>query len=330
MKIALDLMGADQPAGVLLEGVYRYARDHREDELLALITKDEVLRDTDLIKPVYCEEVIKQEDPPTVVLKKRRSSMCIGLEMVADGSADGVISFGNTGALVIGGVAYVKRLENHMRPAICIAMPSVSGETWVLVDAGANAEADPEDLVDFAAYGSAYFRSLQGHSPRKVAILNVGKEDHKGSKLIQDASKLMKRMPEYAGFVEPDEILLPTVDVVVTWGLLGNVFLKTAEGVLDIVKTVVKNISEQGIRQKLGLGLIKNDLTGAFKKFDYRSYGVSPILGLTGNVLKGHGKSDPEAVYNALRTGKLLMERDTIGSVKEELIRWREKRSSRS
>jgi len=137
-------------------------------------------------------------------------------------------------------------------------------------------------------------------------------------------------VPEFVGFVEPDQLLLPAVNVVVTWGLLGNVFLKTAEGVLEVVKHTLKDISQKGLKEKIGLGLVKGSLYQTFKKFDYRTYGVSPILGLKGNVLKGHGKSDPEAVYNALRTGKLLMERNTIGAVKEELVRWREKRSSRS
>jgi len=253
MKIALDLMGADQPPGVLLEGVYRYARDHRdEDELFILVSKGEIVRDSSSVKVVHCDEVVHQEDEPTIVLKKRNSSMCKGLAMVADGTVDGLISFGNTGALVIGGVAYVKRLEAHIRPAICIAMPSVQGSTWVLVDAGANADVDPADLLDFAAYGCAYYKSLEGHLPESVAILNVGKEKHKGSKLIQEAAQLMADMPEFTGFVEPDQLLLPAVNVVVTWGLLGNVFLKTAEGVLDVVKQTLKGISEKGLKEKIG------------------------------------------------------------------------------
>ncbi len=331
MKIALDLMGADQPPGVLLEGVYRYAHDHRdEDELFVLVSKGEVVRDSSSVRVVYCDEVVKQEDEPTVVLRKRDSTMCKGLEMVASGEVEGLISFGNTGALVIGGVAYVKRLEAHIRPAICVAMPSVQGSTWVFVDAGANADVDPADLLDFAAYGCAYYKSLEGHDAESVALLNVGKERHKGSELIKEAAQLMADVPEFVGFVEPDQLLLPAVNVVVTWGLLGNIFLKTAEGVLEVVKHTLKDISQKGLKEKIGLGLVKGNLYQTFKKFDYRTYGVSPILGLKGNVLKGHGKSDPEAVYNALRTGKLLMERNTIGAVKEELIRWREKRSSRS
>ncbi|NPV88444.1 phosphate acyltransferase PlsX [Coprothermobacteraceae bacterium] len=327
MKVALDVMGADQPAKVLLEGVYRFAEDNPKVELFVLVSQTEQVREFGLVRAVTCPEVVYQEDEPTVILRKRNSTLAMGLQMLADGQVDALISFGNTGAVVVGGVAYVKRIEPGARPAIAIAMPSLAGRPWILVDAGANADVDPEDFVNFAAYGCAYFSSLTGTQAQSVAILNVGKESHKGSRLIQQAAALLAHDPRYAGFIEPDRVLWPSADVIVTWGLMGNIFLKSAEGTFDAFRSILKKVATDSLVGKLGLALLKNNLKRELKRFDYTSYGVTPVLGLRGNVFKGHGKSDPTAVYNAVKSGLMLAGSDTVNAVKEELSKWKERKS---
>jgi glycerol-3-phosphate acyltransferase PlsX len=306
IKIGVDAYGGDNAPEAVIEGaLFALKNNYISSEELVIVgdnLPEDLLKSLKGIQIVPAKNLITNDTKPTDVLKLKDSSMYIGCNYLKEKKLDAFVSAGNTGALLASGTFVAGRLEGIKRPALVLALPSKSNKPKILVDAGANAEVKAEHFFDFAREGIAYAKFLDIEKPR-VAILNIGSEEEKGSTLIKDAYNLLKSYPNlnFIGFVEAREIFDDTCDVVVTDGFTGNNVLKTIEGtayfILHELKTTIKN---GGLFTKLGALFLKGSLKSLIDKIDYRSYGGTFFLGINGILVKAHGSSDAEAISNAI------------------------------
>lgn len=252
------------------------------------------------------ETVGMDESPSVVVRQKKNSSMARCFELVRDKKAEAAVSAGNSGAMMAYGISVLKRLPEVKRPAIMCHFPSNKGVV-ALLDAGANVDCTPAHLEQFAKMGRVYMQTIFEKETVRIALLNIGEEETKGNELVKEAHKLLKAsMPDnYVGFIEGREILTGDVDVIVCDGFVGNVVLKTIEGVAKTVRGVLKEEFSKNAIWGLGAWLAKGGFMAMSSKFDYREYGAAPLIGLQGLGLVAHGSSDAKAIMNAIRIGSL-------------------------
>lgn len=309
--IALDAMGGDHAPDIVIKGVdivrIRFPRAR------FLLFGDEVrlkpLLDAYPGVAAVCEvrhtdEAIKGEDKPSHALRKgRKSSMRLAIDAVRDGEAGGVVSAGNTGALMAMAKFSLRMLPGIKRPALASMLPSPYGET-IMLDLGANVECDAENLFQFAVMGADFARAVLGRVPPRVGLLNVGSEDLKGSDAVKEAGeriRALKNPPfEYHGFVEGHDINSGVVDVVVTDGFTGNVALKTAEGVARLFANFLKASFMSSLMAKMGYLLSRSGLRILKDRLDPRSYNGGVFLGLNGICVKSHGGTDALGFANAV------------------------------
>ncbi|PLV58740.1 phosphate acyltransferase PlsX [Thermotoga sp. KOL6] len=302
MKIAIDVMGGDRAPNEILKGALLASKEIESE--IVLIGPERIVGETGL-QFVPSSEVVKMDDSPLEVLRKKNSSMHIGLRLVSEGKVDAFVSAGATGPLFLGATSIVKKLEGVERPALGVAVPSLKGVT-ILIDAGANAKVRPEHLLDFAFMGIAYAKVLGVEDP-KVGLLNIGSEETKGHEDLKKAFSLLKENlgDVFYGNVEGHDINSGTVDVVVSDGFSGNVALKTMEGTAKLITTTLKKvIKEGGILSLLGALLMKRSLNKLKERLDPRSYGGTFILGVRGIVVKAHGSSDAKAIMHAIKVAE--------------------------
>ena len=310
MRIALDVMGGDHGCGPLIGGA-REALSAlpvlselflvgREAEIQsALATRN--CRDPRL-KVVHAAEVLTMEDKPLeAVRKKKDSSMLRAIELVRDGKADAIISQGNTGALVAASTLRLRRLEGVERPVIAAVMPSLTRE-FVLLDAGANSECTPEYLAQFAVMGAIYSREILGREHPRVGLLSNGTEPGKGTDLTRATHQLLKRTSlNYLGYVEGFDLFNDRVEVVVADGFVGNIVLKSCEGLGRSVGHLLKTELKANPLRMFGAFLAQGALKRIKQRMNPDAYGGAPLLGLNGNVIKAHGSAREFAIANAIR-----------------------------
>ncbi len=300
-RIGLDIMGGDRAPSEIIEGALLALKELNVD-LVAFGDEKvirEKLRDVEIVSS---SNDLKMDSKPLEVLRKKNSSMHLGLQYLKDGKIDAFVSAGGTGPLFLGSTKIVGKLEGIERPALAVPVPSINGFT-VLIDNGANVSVRPEHLLDFAIMGIAYAKILGRNDP-KVGLLNVGEEEIKGTDVVKEAYKLLKEKlgDSFYGNVEGRDINIGTVDVVVTDGFTGNVAMKTMEGVGKLVSTALKkSIKESGIVSMIGAALMKKAFENFKKLLDAREYGGAFILGVNGIVVKAHGNSDRIAIKNAVK-----------------------------
>lgn len=266
-----------------------------------------------------CDEVVGMDESPSVVVRsKKNSSMAKCFHLVRDGKASAAVSAGNSGAMMAYGIAILKRLPAVKRPAILCHFPSANGVT-ALLDAGANVDCKPEHLEQFASMGRIYMNAVFDREKPSVAILNIGEEENKGNELVQEAAQLIKkRMPDnFVGFVEGRDIFMGKVDVIVCDGFVGNVALKTAEGVAKAIKSILKEEFSKNAIWGLGAWLAKGGFSAMQTKLDYREYGAAPLVGLQGLGLVAHGSSDSKAMMNAIRIGALYVRQSLMEKLQQ-------------
>lgn len=311
MRIVLDAMGSDHAPAVDVEGAVRAARRFgqeiilvgRQAEVEAQLAKHDT---SDLaLSVVHAEQVIEMgEHPSLAVRNKPDSSMVVGMGLVREGQADAFVSAGNSGgtlAAAVTGAGRLGRIRGIRRPALSTIMPTVSG-TALLLDIGANTDCRPEWLVQFAVMGSVYAERVRGVAEPRVALLSNGEEDTKGSAAVQEAHQALRQLPalRFIGNVEGKDLLMGAADVVVADGFVGNVVIKTAEGVASMLLQLLRtNIKATPITSVGGL-LAKPAFRRVAKVLDYREYGGAPLLGVNGVVIIAHGRSDPLAIENAI------------------------------
>ncbi len=308
--IALDAMGGDHGAKVVTAAAKRVL-DSESNIRLILVGDQEVLskhlsqRDMQVgenLRIQHASQVVAMDESPAVAMRtKKDSSMRVAINLVKQGEAQACVSAGNTGALMATAKFVLKTLPGIDRPAICTALPTMQGFTHVL-DLGANIGSEVKHLFQFAVMGSVLVSSLQGVENPSVGLLNIGEEEIKGDETVKATGKLLSESDlNYHGFVEGDDIFKGTVDVVVCDGFVGNVALKTSEGVAKMISHFMKQEFKRNWATRLA-GLIAMPVLQNFKKrIDPREYNGATFLGLQGNVIKSHGSADEFSFANAIR-----------------------------
>ena len=308
-KIALDAMGGDNAPGEMVKGAID-ALGREKDIKVFLIGKEEVVNaelsqytyDKERIEVVNATEVIETAEPPVNAIRtKKDSSIVVGMKMVKEGRADAFVSAGSSGAILVGGQVIVGRIKGVERPPLAPLIPTEKGVS-LLIDCGANVDARPSHLVQFAKMGSIYMEHVLGIQNPKVGIVNIGAEEEKGNALVKETFPLLKEEKDinFIGSVEAREIPHGQADVVVCEAFAGNIILKLYEGVGSVLISKVKSGLMTSLRSKIGALLIKPALRSTLKSFDASEYGGAPLLGLNGLVVKTHGSAKAKEVTNTL------------------------------
>jgi glycerol-3-phosphate acyltransferase PlsX len=308
VKIAVDAMGGDNMPAAEVAGAVLACRNWGchvvlvgdTDRISAELEKHDI---TGLNLEIYhASEIVGMHDAPSdVVRKKRDSSIRVAFDLVKQGAASAVVSAGNSGAIMAGGMAVFGRVKGVERPAIGTMLPNVVDQTMVL-DMGANVDCKPSHLYQFAIMGSIYVEHLVGKRNPRIGLLSNGEEEKKGNELTREAHLLLKDSKlNYLGYVEGGDVFNGTVDVVVCDGFVGNVLLKVSEGLAQAVNTLLRREIESRFTAKLGY-LLSRSAFGAFKKkINPAEYGGAPLLGIAGTGIVCHGSSDPVAISIAIR-----------------------------
>lgn len=324
MRIAIDAMGGDYAPQEAVLGAVEAVQEWsipitlvgREEELKKELAQLEY--SSELISIVNAEDTIEMDEhPATAVRKKRNSSIVVANRLVKNGEADAVISAGNTGAAMAASLLTLGRIPGVSRPAIAIPMPTVKGVT-VLLDAGANADCDPEDLLQFGIMGSIYAEAVLGINGPKVGLLNIGEEEEKGNRLtLATYGRLKESSLHFIGNIEGKDIPYGACDVLVCDGFVGNTILKFTEGFAGALFSLMKEALLSSTRTKIGALLIKPGLKSVKARMDYSEYGGAPLLGVGGVSIISHGRSNAKAFKNAIRSGINAIEEDVTGKIRK-------------
>lgn len=309
IKIAVDAMGGDNAPFEIVKGAIE-AVNERKDIVISLVGQEDVVKkelekynyNKEQIEVVHASEVIETGEPPVnAIRKKKDSSLVVGMNMVKKGEADGIVSAGSSGAILVGGQVIVGRLKGVERPPLAPLIPTKDGVA-LLIDCGANVDARPSHLVQFAKMGSIYMENVVGIKNPRVAIVNIGAEEEKGNALVKETFPLLKECKDinFIGSIEAREIPRGGADVIVCEAFVGNVILKLYEGVGLTMMSMLKQGLMSSLRAKIGAVLIKPALKTTLKAFDANQYGGAPLLGLKGLVVKTHGSSKSTEVKNSI------------------------------
>ncbi len=302
-------MGGDVGPETVVPAALDFLRDHPEVDLLLFGDEEKILSSLGSCTALqerrlqirHCEQVVEMDESPTAAMRnKKKSSMRRALDSVKSGEAQACVSAGNTGALMAIARFVFKMLPGIERPAIVQSLPSMRGQTTML-DLGANSECRPEHLVQFAIMGSVLAEAVQGIDSPTVALLNIGSEEMKGNDLVRQAAEELRECDiNYYGYVEGNDIYEGTVDVVVCDGFVGNVALKTSEGVARMIGQMLREEFTRGAASKLAAVASSRVLSRLKGRIDHRRYNGASLLGLRGTVIKSHGSADQLAFGYAL------------------------------
>jgi len=309
VKVALDAMGGDNAPAEIVKGAVLALND-KSSLYIYLVGNEEAIKaelqnytyDASRLEVVNTTEVIETAEPPVMAIRKKKdSSIVVAMNMVKDGKCDAFVSAGSSGAILVGGQVIVGRLKGVERPPLAPLIPTKTGVT-LLIDCGANVDARPSFLVQFAKMGSVYMENVMGIKNPRVGIANIGAEEEKGNALVKETFPLLKNCPDinFIGSIETRDIPYGLADVVVCDAFVGNAILKTYEGVGAVLMDSIKTALMSDLRSKIGALLIKPALKNTLKKFDASEYGGAPLLGLKGLVVKTHGSSKAIEIRNTL------------------------------
>jgi len=319
ITIALDAMGGDSGCDMVVPAAVWAST--RYPDVTFILVGDETLLAEGLqaagassnpgLKIHHASQCVEMDESPSSALRnKKDSSMRVALNLVKEGVADACVSAGNTGALMATSRFVLKMLPGIDRPAICTALPSAKTHTWML-DLGANIECDSEHLFQFALMGSVLAEAVDGNSQPAIGVLNIGEEEIKGNEQVKEAARLISESDlNYKGFAEGDDIYKGDFDVIVCDGFVGNIALKTSEGVAKMIATFIKREFTRNLFTKLA-ALIAMPVLKAFRRsIDPRHYNGATMLGLRGIVIKSHGGADSMAFGNAIKVAILEVRED--------------------
>ena len=309
VKVALDAMGGDNAPVEIIKGGIEAIKESNKVKVFFVgqeeIIKEELAKYTynaEQVEVVNATEVIETAEAPVMAIRKKKDSSIVkALTMVREGVCDAYVSAGSTGATLVGGQVIVGRLKGVERPALAPLIPTENGVA-LLIDCGANVDAKPSQLVQYAKIGSVYMENIMGVKNPRVGIVNNGAEEEKGNALVKETFPLLKNCPEinFVGSVEARDIPKGVVDVIVCEAFVGNVILKLYEGVGSTLIKKVKAGMMTNLRSKIGAILVKPALKNTLKTFDLEQYGGAPMLGLNGLVVKTHGSSKSIEVKNSI------------------------------
>ncbi|GIV40425.1 MAG: phosphate acyltransferase [Thermonema sp.] len=310
IKVAIDAMGGDFAPESPVKGALMAAQQRANEIAIVLIGQEDAIRAhlpeevPANIQIVHADEVIGMAEHPTKAMQqKMRSSIAVGYHLLKEGKVDVFCGAGNTGAMYVGALFSIKAIEGVMRPALISHVPMVNGNTGVILDVGANADCKPEVLAQFAQLGNLYCKYVLEHEEPRVALLSIGEEEQKGNIAVQAAHKILKGAEHlnFVGNIEGRDIFLDKADVIVCDGFIGNIVLKMAESIYEIMN--------------------KRDLHDTFfDRMNYEAIGGSPILGINGNVVIGHGISSPLAICNMILLAEKFAQAELNSKIKSALL----------
>ena len=328
-RVALDAMGGDNaPAEIVKGAVNAVGADSRVKVFLVgkePVIKEELKKytcDTTRLEIVHAGEVIETGEPPVMAIRQKKDSSIVKcMYLVKDGQCDALVSAGSTGAILVGGQVIVGRIKGIERPPLAPIIPNVNGIS-LLLDCGANVDAKPSQLVQFARMGSIYMESVIGVKNPKVGLVNIGVEEEKGNGLTKETYPLLKECKEihFIGNVEARDIPMGVADVLVCEAFAGNIVLKMLEGVSDALIGKIKAGMMSSLRSKLGALLVKPALKRTLKSFSTEEYGGAPLLGLNGLVVKTHGSSKAIEIQNSILQCIAFKEQNINQKIKEQIV----------
>ena len=309
VNVAVDAMGGDNAPAEIVKGAVEAVNADKRVKVF-LVGKEPVIReelkaysyDAEQLEVVHAEEVIETAEPPVMAIRRKKDSSIVkAMYMVKNGECDAFVSAGSTGAVLVGGQVIVGRIRGVERPPLAPLIPTEKGVS-LLLDCGANVDARPSMLVQFAKMGSVYMESVMGVKNPRVGIVNIGAEEEKGNALVKETFPLLKNCPEinFIGSVEARDIPAGAADVIVCEAFVGNVILKLYEGLAKMLLGEIKNTIMSSFKTKIGGLLIKSSLNGLKERFNAKNKGGAPLLGLKGLVVKIHGNSHNEEVKSAI------------------------------
>ncbi|WP_342555428.1 phosphate acyltransferase PlsX [Paenibacillus sp. FSL R7-0652] len=328
MRIVIDAMGGDHAPASTVEGAAAAAAEWADTQIVLVgdEAKLEPLLSQSGAKPAnlsirHASEVIGSDDEPVkAVRRKKDSSMVVAGRMVKEQEADAMISAGNTGALMTAGLLVVGRMEGIERPALAPMIPTMDDVGVLALDLGANMDAKPEHLAQYALMGSLYRQKVQGIASPRVGLLNVGTEAGKGNELTKHAYPLLEQLPiRFVGNVEARDVLTGACDVLVCDGFAGNILLKSLEGAAGAIFGLLKEKFTSSFKNKLAAAVLMPELRGLKSKLDYTEHGGAPLLGLSGLVVKSHGSADGNAIKNAVRQARIAVQNQLVDSISKEI-----------
>ena len=332
MRIAVDAMGGDLGPEEVVRGVVQALRQNEDGSTIYLLVGDEQALNRELARhkgePLLknicihpATQTIEMTDKPHEVYRKKPdASVVVSARLVKEGAADAFVSIGNTGAAMAASMFLLRRIPGVDRPAIATPLPSLAGQV-ILLDAGANVDCVPQQLLEFALMGQCHARRVLGIPNPSVGLLSNGEEESKGNELTRETHKLLKeKLPGFKGNVEGKDIFRGKANVIVCDGFDGNIVLKTGEGVAELVMNLLKEELTHNKWMKPFLWPFRNGLKRLRRRLDYREFGGAPLLGVNGVCIIGHGRSDARAIIGALRVAETSVRENVVQEIERAML----------
>ncbi|MCX7821739.1 MAG: phosphate acyltransferase PlsX [Brevinematales bacterium] len=330
MKVGIDLVSGESSLELLIKGSFDALNERKDLRLVYFgnkesyysvfngVCRSEYEKFKNRIEVVDAPEIIEMNDDPLKIVKqKKESSIIKGIQYHKDGKIDAFFSPGNTGAIVVASSIMLGRIKGIKKPALASAMPTVQGNSNLLLDVGASAECEADDLLKFAIMGDIYAREVMGIEKPKIGLLNIGEEEHKGNKSIKEAYKKFSEYEkiDFHGNVEGYEIFTDIVQVIVCDGYIGNIALKVAEGTAKAINLILKQSIKSNPLAIISLPLYMGALKNLKEKMDPEKYGGAPLLGVNGNIFIGHGKSGRDAIKYGILVAARAIDHNVLGKL---------------
>ena len=331
MRVALDAMGGDFAPAVTIEGAVETVNETTDVEIVLVGDEPSIAKELsgkkyppNRLQIKHASQIVGMDEPAlAAVRKKKDSSIRRAVELAKNQEADAVVSAGHSGVAMAMALFMFGASEGVHRPAIATIMPTLKGP-FVLLDAGANVDCDPENLLQFALMGDAYCRTMFGNPDPKIALLSIGEEDTKGNMLTKESFKLLKDSPvRFIGNIEGKDIFTGAADVVVCDGFIGNIVLKTSEGLAEVIMKMLKREIADVATGRVAYLLMKPALRNFRKKTDYAEYGGAPLLGINGTCIISHGRSSAKAIKNAVKVADEFSRKRVYEIITEEVNSFR-------
>jgi len=329
-KIAIDAMGGDFGSTPIVEGTILALKKTKEKFGVILVGKTSEIEPLipkkfrDRVEIVECDDVFGMSESATDVLKRKTSTIYTAVDLVRDGKADAVVSAGHSGATMSLATLRLGRVKGVSRPAIATLMPTaVPGGRSLVLDVGANVDCKAEHLFEFAVMGEAYAKDVLGVEKPRVGLLSNGEEDSKGNEVTKETFKLLKDMPNFVGNVEGSDIFNGSVDVITCDGFVGNILLKTSEGIASSITKLIKFNIKKSPRALTGALLMRKVFKLLKKQIDYAEYGGAPLLGTKKCAIICHGKSNKIAIKNAVYQALAFAKTDINKDIEENLQKYK-------
>ena len=341
--IIIDAMGGDFAPGITIDGTCQMAAESNAhfimvgDEAKIKVELEKHTYNKDQISIVHTDEEITMDDSPrTAIREKKNASVLVAARMLKEGKGDAMVSAGSTAAVILAASLYIKRIPGVKRAAIGTIFPTLKEDRKanpysVIMDVGANVSNTPDDLVHYAYMGKTYLEEVFDFNNPSIALLNIGAEEHKGNDTMKAAYKILESRADlnFIGNIEGNDITNGKSDVIVSEGMLGNVAMKSVEGVAESVKRLAKIAMKGKLVWKLGLLLLSGGIKKLMKVASYEEYGGAPIFGFDKLVIKSHGRCNAYAYKNGLRTALKAVEMDMIGFMRDSISKFEAEKENR-